>query len=52
MILTEEEKRILLGIIDVACKAGGISIARQCIYFYEKISKNENKTLEETVDKK
>ena len=35
-MLTKEEKQIMLQLLDLANKAGGINVAQSCIYFVKK----------------
>ena len=48
-MLTTEEKGIMLQLLDLANKAGGINVAQSCLYFVNKFELNgqqrkENRT--------
>lgn len=36
--LNDEETRALVGLLDIANKAGGLEVARPCIAFHDKIA--------------
>ena len=36
MKLTDQEKQMLLQLLDLANKAGGLNVAKHCLYFVDK----------------
>lgn len=44
LVLTEQEHRALLAMLDVACKGGGLSVAETCIVLAKKIQAAEATT--------
>lgn len=54
IMLNEQEATVLLNLLDVAVKAGGLGVAQNCLAFKQRLDQaflSEEKAIEEKIEK-